>query len=163
MPSAPAVVRRMVGVARDDGATVVVSLDCGHQRHVRHRPPLHEHPWVVDDAQCRERIGGQLECFACGQRRLPEHARVHRSTRVFDEHDVPRALRSEHTTKDGVWGRLVVEQGELVVEFAPPLSARVPGRPQTPVIIPPSVVHRVVLAGPVRFRVELLSIQQGDG
>lgn len=157
------VVRHITGVEREGPSEVVVELSCGHHRHVRHRPPLTEHPWVLDDATTHARIGGEIECFACGQRSLPSGAEAYRSTRSFDEHGVPSGLLGEHTTKDGVWGRLQVETGELWVEFAPPLSVMVRGRPSVPVVIPPSIVHHVRLAGPVRFHVEFLRVPAQTG
>lgn len=92
--------------------------------------------------------------------RLPEGLRKHGETRTFDETSVPAKLLDLHDTKPGVWGRLVVEQGAL--------DYIVPGPPETCErisagefgVIEPTVVHRVGLCGPVRFRVEFLSMPQ---
>lgn len=161
--SSPVVARRIEAITREDEAAVVVSLDCGHQRHVRHHPPLSENPWVLDDALCERRRGGPLECHACAQRSLPEGARRYRSTPSFDDSSIPAGLLGEHSTKDGVWGRLVVEQGELWVDFALPLSTSVHGTTDEPIVIPPSIVHRVRLAGPARFRVDFLRVEAPAG
>jgi hypothetical protein len=57
--------RRIVGFHRDEEGDWVADLDCGHGRHVRHRPPWFSRPWVVDpDARARA-IGMALECRKC--------------------------------------------------------------------------------------------------
>jgi len=92
--------------------------------------------------------------------RLPEGLRKHGETRTFDETSVPAKLLGLHDTKPGVWGRLVVEQGAL--------DYIIPGPPETCErisagefgVIEPMVQHRVALCGPVRFRVEFLSMPQ---
>lgn len=137
---------------------VVLRLDCGHDRHVRHRPPFECHAWVADDAACQARVGQTIECLGCGQRRLPEGARPYRRTESFDERTTPGGLRGAHSTKAGAWGRLVVEEGELRVWFEPPLSLEVTGRAGSPVSIPPQLRHQVRLGGPVRFHVEFLRV-----
>lgn len=101
-------------------------------------------------------MGETIECLRCAQRLLPDGATSYRSTATFDEHSVPKGLRNDHTTKDGVWGRLVVEEGVVEIVFAPPLSSTAVGRPGTPIMIPPQLSHHVRLCGPVRFVVEFL-------
>jgi tellurite resistance-related uncharacterized protein len=163
----PSVPRVIMGVRREaagaPGDAVVLGLDCGHQRHVRHRPPLSSHPWVRDDAACEQRVGQRIECLRCGQRLLPEAARAYRRTADFDEGTVPAGLVRAHSTKAGVWGRLVVEHGTLSLRFEAPLGVEVLARPGAPVVIPPQLPHHVRLAGPVRFFVEFLRVPADDG
>lgn len=156
VPSPPAVPRTIVELSREAEAEVILGLDCGHRRHVRHRPPLSEHPWVLDDSSSEARVGGSIECLRCGQRLLPEGARVYRRTSTFDESTVPAGLLGDHATKAGTWGRLVVEDGQVDLWFAPPLSVLVRGRPGEAIVIPTELRHHVRLAGPVRFHVEFL-------
>ncbi|MCX4242910.1 DUF3565 domain-containing protein [Paraliomyxa miuraensis] len=160
---APPIARVIEAVRREAADAVVLRLDCGHPRHVRHRPPLSSHPWVLDDEACAQRVGHRIECLRCGQRQLPEHAEPYRRTAEFDEHTVPAGLRRAHTTKRGVWGRLVVERGELPLCFDPPLAIEVVARPGEPVIIPPELPHSVRPRGPVRFAVEFLRVRSDDG
>lgn len=142
------------------GATdaVVLRLDCGHDRHVHHRPPLASHAWVMDDAACEARVGARIECLRCGQRLVPEGAEAYRRTATFDERSIPAGLLGAHATKAGTWGRLVVEQGELALAFEPPLSLEVTARAGSSVAIPPELRHEVRLRGPVRFHVEFLRV-----
>ena len=135
---------------------MVLGLDCGHRRHVRHRPPLEEHPWVRDDEAARGRVGQAIECLRCAQRLLPEGSVAYRRTSDFDEHTTPAGLLRSHRTKVGVWGRLVVTHGRLWLEFEAPLHERIEVVPDGPVVIPTALPHHVRLAGPVCFHVEFL-------
>jgi tellurite resistance-related uncharacterized protein len=144
--------------AVDAADTVVLRLDCGHVRHVRHRPPMSSHAWVRDDAACEARVGGEIECLRCGQRLVPEGAREYRRTASFDERTMPAGLLGAHAIKAGSWGRLVVEEGELPIWFEPPLAEAATARPGSPVAIPPQLRHQLLPAGPVRFHVEFLRV-----
>jgi tellurite methyltransferase len=64
---APPVPRTISSWRREAADVVVLRLDCGHDRHVRHRPPLSSHVWVMDDATCEVRVGESIECLRCGR------------------------------------------------------------------------------------------------
>ena len=88
-------------------------------------------------------------------RQLPPDVAPYRSTPIFDQGSIPAGLRRAHSTKPGVWGRIVVEEGELLYRIVESgeeqrLSRGLPG------IIEPGVLHEVVVVGAVRFRVEFL-------
>lgn len=155
--------REIVGWQREGEGSVVLSLVCGHARHVRHVPPLQPNPWVTRDEAVRGKVGESIECLRCGQRLLPEGAKSYRRTRSFDEHTVPAGLLGTHRTAPGVWGRLWVEQGRLWLHFDPPLSERVDVVPGEPAVIPAALSHRVRLSGPVRFSVEFLRVADSGG
>ncbi len=159
----PPVVRGIVAWRREEPSSVVLTLDCGHPRHVRHRPPLSQHPWVLDDSTVQSRVGETIECLRCGQRLLPEGVVGYRRTKTFDEHSVPAGLLGTHRTKEGVWGRLWVEQGRLWLDFSAPLDEEVEVVPDAPAAIPAALPHRVRLVGPVRFHVEFLRSPSMDG
>ena len=40
-------------------------MECGHQQHVRHDPPLAERPWVLTHEGRNGRIGLELDCKKC--------------------------------------------------------------------------------------------------
>lgn len=89
-----------------------------------------------------------------GMHELPADVTLQRTTPTFDEHSTPTGLRRAHQVADGVWGRLVVERGSLgfVFENEPDVVLALgAGDVQ---VIPPTVLHHVVLDGPVRFAVE---------
>ena len=155
VPPVPRIITRW---RREAPGAVVLRLDCGHDRHVHHRPPLASFPWATDDAACSARVGGAIECLRCGQRLVPAGAEPYRRTATFDERTIPVGLLGAHSTKAGTWGLLRVEQGELRVWFEPPLALEAIGRPGSPIAIPPQLRHQVRLSDPVRFHVEFLRV-----
>ncbi|MGA9277244.1 DUF1971 domain-containing protein [Ilumatobacter sp.] len=85
---------------------------------------------------------------------LPDGLTLQRSTPTFDQDTTPAGLRSAHSVAEGVWARLVVEEGSLgfVFEDAPDdVRTVAAGEHQ---VIPPQLPHHVVLDEPVRFAVE---------
>jgi tellurite resistance-related uncharacterized protein len=88
---------------------------------------------------------------------LPEGLILYRRTADFTETTVPAALLADHNTKEGSWGRIVVEQGMLAYRITDP--RRPPSEtlltPQTaPGVIEPTILHHIAPEGPVRFHVE---------
>lgn len=57
--------RTIVGFHRDDEGFWVAELDCGHNQHVRHRPPFELKPWVLDDESRNARVGTERDCPLC--------------------------------------------------------------------------------------------------
>lgn len=145
----------MVGFVTDDQGHWVARLGCGHRQHVRHDPPLVERPWVTTDAGRRGRLGQTLDCVRCDAFELPDDAVVYKRTPDFTDETMPAALRADHTTKPGVWGRIVVSEGRLryVVDRLRCVRELAPGEPG---IVVPEVPHRVEPLAPTRFHVEFL-------
>jgi tellurite resistance-related uncharacterized protein len=84
---------------------------------------------------------------------LPDNLVAYRRTPIFDQDSLPSALRRRHTTKDDVWGLIVVLEGRLLYRLLEPLSERILD-PRTPGMIKPRQAHEVEPVGPVRFFVE---------
>lgn len=63
MTTAPA--RVMLRFHRDGDGAWIVDLDCGHRRHIRHRPPLSSFPWIDDAAARAAKVGQAIECDRC--------------------------------------------------------------------------------------------------
>jgi tellurite resistance-related uncharacterized protein len=143
----------MTSFERTDDGEWVVWLDCGHRRHVRHRPPLSSYPWIDDDAQRLAHVGQAIECERCGQREWPAGVEPYRTTPSFDASTVPAGLLAAHNTRAGVWGRLEVEAGTLALVFAAPLDERVELHAGEWAAIPPTLEHHVELADGARFHV----------
>jgi hypothetical protein len=55
----------ITGFHQDDQGDWVAELACGHQQHVRHRPPWILHPWVTTPEGRQARIGQALVCPFC--------------------------------------------------------------------------------------------------
>lgn len=73
---------------------------------------------------------------------------------VFTEKTIPEALRRDHQTKKGVWGRIVVAEGELIYRRRGRPERRV--APGDTAMIYPEELHYVAPRGHVRFTVEFL-------
>ena len=84
---------------------------------------------------------------------LPDDVEPYKRTRAFTQASVPSGLLADHTTRDGVWGRIVVVAGELDYIIGDETIALSPGIVG---IIPPTVPHRVAIDGEVEFFVEFL-------
>ena len=85
---------------------------------------------------------------------LPDGLTLQRTTPSFDEHSTPAGLRRAHQVAPDVWGRLVVESGSVgfVFEDEPDVVRVVAAGDRQ--VIPPEVLHHVVVDGPVQFAVE---------
>ena len=95
---------------------------------------------------------------------LPEGLVSYRRTADFTETTMPAALLADHTTKEGSWGLIVVEEGTLLYRVTDP--RRPPSEtlltPLTdPGVIEPTILHHVVPQGPVRFHVEFWRPETG--
>ncbi len=55
----------IVGYHMDDEKDWVARLACGHNQHVRHRPPWQLRPWVLTEAGRRSHLGTVLDCVKC--------------------------------------------------------------------------------------------------
>lgn len=153
--------RRILGFERDAANEWIVRLDCGHRRHVRHRPPLSDYPWLADAAAREARVGAAIECGRCGRGELPEGAAVYRTTDTFDETTLPAGLRRDHTIRAGSWGRVEVLAGRLRFVM-PPLAIDRELAAGEHAIIPPEVPHHVEPLGAVRMRVVFLRAPAPD-
>ncbi len=83
---------------------------------------------------------------------LPPGVAPYKRTESFTEETVPRGLLNDHTTAQGVWGLIRVEEGKLdyiIGEGEPEILS--PGRDG---VVEPQVAHRVRPDGKVRFFVE---------
>ena len=57
----------ITGFIQDEAGDWIALLACGHRRHVRHRPPLVERPWVLTPAGRAAMVGETLGCAACAE------------------------------------------------------------------------------------------------
>jgi tellurite resistance-related uncharacterized protein len=87
-------------------------------------------------------------------KKLPSSLVKYKTTAVFNEKTVPKALLSEHSTKRNVWGRIVIKKGEIdyTIESNPPevicLNTEESG------VIEPNVLHFIKPLGKVNFFLE---------
>ena len=146
--------RAIVGFHRDEESDWVADLDCGHGQHTRHRPPFVNRPWVTSASGREAMLGRELDCPRCDRMEWPEGLEPHRRTPVFDERSVPAGLRSEHSTKRGIWARIQVLSGALCYHVGVPIERSFRVDPSSPATIVPEFPHRVETPGPVQFFIE---------
>lgn len=68
------VMRTIVGFHQDEESHWVAELDCGHNQHTRHEPPLWTRLWVITKGGRRAHLGTELQCLLCDEE--PELPRV---------------------------------------------------------------------------------------
>ena len=61
----------IVGYHQDEEKHWVAELSCGHQQHVRHRPPFIERPWVLTESGRAAKIGHPVKCAECMREATP--------------------------------------------------------------------------------------------
>jgi len=133
--------RVITGLHPDTTGDRVAELSCGHEQPVR-------------DERGVAQIGDRLACPRCDRFELPAGYQPYKQTRPFDQDTVPDALRSNHTTKPGIWGVIHVLEGRLLYVVEPPLSRELLLSPGMTAVVVPEVPHRVEPQGQVRFFVE---------
>jgi tellurite methyltransferase len=146
--------RPIVDFTQDAHGDWVALLSCGHQQHVRHKPPWEQRPWVLTEEGRLAHRGALLRCANCAMPEFPDGLENYKSTPEYDENTSPAGLRARHSLKAGVWGRIVVSAGRLlyVIERDPEASFVL--RPELPGIVAPEEFHHIEPREPVRFRIE---------
>ncbi|HJT50879.1 MAG TPA: DUF1971 domain-containing protein, partial [Nitrosospira sp.] len=77
------------------------------------------------------------------------------------DESLPDALRKDHSTKSGVWGKIMVEEGKLRYRVAA-LDTEIELSPDKVGIVVPEVLHNVEPLGSVRFFVEFYRAPEKD-
>lgn len=83
----------------------------------------------------------------------PNQPEPYKRTPVFDQETLPKALRSEHNTKAGVWGVIRVQEGCVRLHYADKTEA-IELSPERPGLVQPTQVHWVEVLGPMKMQVE---------
>jgi tellurite resistance-related uncharacterized protein len=88
---------------------------------------------------------------------LPAGLHAYKRTPTFTEASIPAGLQSDHSTKDGVWGLIHVEEGQLryiVTDERRGHSEVILTPTDMAGIVEPTISHHVQPIGSVRFYVE---------
>ena len=85
---------------------------------------------------------------------FPESLEKYKQTPIFTEETVPAGLLSEHNTKAGVWGKIIVLEGELDYTIPSQNNQTFQLSPNRFGVVEPLVLHSVKPKGKVRFYVE---------
>jgi tellurite methyltransferase len=145
--------RPIAGYRKDEEDHWVALLGCWHPRRVRHNPPLVSRPWVLNEEGRRTRLEAPLDCVRCERFELPDHFVAYKETPVFTENTVPASLRTDHSTRPGVWARVHV-MGDRLRYQVDGWGTDVVLTPDDPGIVVPEVPHSMEPTGSVRFFVE---------
>jgi len=146
--------RKIEAFHQDEESHWVARLECGHDQHVRHDPPMTERAWVLTEAGRRARLGAELGCKRCDERELPAGYVAYRRSAEFTESTVPAGLLSRHGTKHGVWAEIHVLAGTLLYRLRGPFDEEQRLAAGSVGIVLPGVEHEVEPVGAVRFFVE---------
>ncbi len=109
--------------------------------------------WSVRAATERKTRGLAIVRKQNNMKSLPKDVVAYKQTPEFDENNLPNGLLNNHKTKEGVWGKIVVLEGNLLYTINEPkeeihLDASNFG------VVEPTVLHQVKPLGKVRFHVE---------
>lgn len=146
--------RIIIKFHQDDEDHWVADLDCGHAQHVRHNPPLTSRSWVTTLQGREEKLGQTLNCLKCERLEFPENFSAYKKSPIFTESTIPKALLSSHSTKQGVWAKINILQGQLKYFMESPINKEDILDSTHLGIIVPEVIHRVEPVGSVSFYVE---------
>ena len=153
--------RVICGFHRDEEDDWVAEISCGHDQHIRHRPPFQLREWIADAVGRDSRVGTPIECTLCDRAELPLGLRPLWSTPVWDEHSVPHGLLRSHTVYPRTWARIVVRDGELRFTASTKPRIDVVLGASDVQAIPPDMEHEMHPVGPVHFSVQFLAIDRG--
>ncbi len=145
--------RAIIRFGHDDIGDWVATLSCGHLQHVRHTPPFINRTWVTTEQGRKSKIGRTLNCVLCDRFELPDGFVTYKKTPIFTEKSLPTGLKNDHSTKAGVWAKIVVIEGKLryrvdTLGIDVELSLDKSG------IVVPEMLHSVEPLGTVKFFVK---------
>lgn len=63
--------QKIIGYHIDEEGDWVARLACGHNQHVRHKPPFINRPWVITPEGRNEKLGYELNCVRCDNHEPP--------------------------------------------------------------------------------------------
>jgi tellurite resistance-related uncharacterized protein len=85
---------------------------------------------------------------------LPKNVTAYKKTPDFDELSIPKGLLNAHQTKEGVWGKIVILEGQLQYTINGPTIEVVLLTEDSYGVVEPEIFHDVKPLGKVRFYVE---------
>jgi tellurite resistance-related uncharacterized protein len=85
---------------------------------------------------------------------IPDGVVSYKQTPEFNENTIPPGLLKAHQTKAGVWGKIVVREGQLLYRILEPKIEELILTPQLSGVVEPEVLHEVTPLGRVRFYVD---------
>ena len=87
-------------------------------------------------------------------KQIPEVVTAYKKTPEFTESTVPEGLLKDHQTKEGVWGKIVILDGELEYTINEPEKEVLVLTEHFHGVVEPTILHHIKPLGAVRFYVE---------
>lgn len=85
---------------------------------------------------------------------LPKSVKAYKKTPEFTEHTIPKGLLKDHQTKVGVWGQIVLLQGELDYTIMGAKQETLRLSTGQYGVVEPTILHHIRPINSVRFYVE---------
>ena len=85
---------------------------------------------------------------------IPSNVSPYKKTLIFTERTVPAGLLKNHNTKEGVWGKIVIESGLLEYTIQEPTYEITQLSPNNHGVVEPLIKHYIKPLGPVNFYIE---------
>ncbi|MSR13288.1 MAG: DUF3565 domain-containing protein [Gammaproteobacteria bacterium] len=145
--------RAITALVQDLAGDWIAILVCGHRQHVRHRPPFADRSWVESREGRELHLGQDLECPLCARFEWPADFEPYKRTPEFSAATIPAGLLKDHSTKKGVWAKIVVLEGGLRYTVDALNATFILDRTTTGTV-QPEVLHHIAPLGAVRFYVE---------
>jgi tellurite methyltransferase len=105
--------RAIVNFRLDSEGDWTAILSCGHPQHVRHNPPFVNRAWTTTEQGRNSKLGKTLNCVRCDRFELPGQFIPYQQTTVFTDQSMPARLKKDHSTKAGIWAKIVIAEGKL--------------------------------------------------
>ncbi len=85
---------------------------------------------------------------------IPASATSYLKTREFTEETVPAGLLKAHQTKEGIWAKINISEGQLRYRILEPEYEEVMLSTERYGVVEPTILHDVAPEGKVRFHLE---------
>jgi len=85
---------------------------------------------------------------------LPDNVSPYKRTPEFTELTVPKGLLKDHQTKEGVWGKIVILEGNLEYTILEPEIEVIELSKIKHGVVEPKILHHIKPLGKVSFYVE---------
>ena len=89
---------------------------------------------------------------------LPASAEKYQETKVFTQDTIPAGFKREHSTKAGVWGKIIVVSGALELTIYEPEATQLVLDEGEFAIAAPRQTHSVRLSDGAAFKVEFYTV-----
>ncbi|MEN3950560.1 DUF1971 domain-containing protein [Iodidimonas sp. SYSU 1G8] len=84
---------------------------------------------------------------------IPETMQAYQKTQIYTDKTTPGMMKNDHSVRNGVWAKIVVQKGEVVYEV-PTRQETQTLTPESPGIIEPMVTHRILPQPGAKFYLE---------